>query len=156
MTESETEEVKPVTESPQNIEVSTKKAKLSNKDNKKMRKLHAQFIEQNANRKEKLKTKLRVLRSTLGKRDYRALKEICTTNVPEMKDAVGEIIQKAAKQINYTALLAEGKLAISLNREQRIKTANRKRSSGRSSKRASHSATVSYIEKRNNRLAKKD
>ena len=137
------------------LKISSNEIKKTKKQNKKMRKFFSQMKEVQANNKRKFERKIEILKQILGKEDFNALKSICTVKTEEKKDSNGNIIVKAKSEVNYTALLIEGRLAVALNRESRIKAGKRKRTSGSASNRATHSKTVKFINKRNKELTKK-
>lgn len=125
-------------------------------DSKRMRKQQEHFAKMFADyqakqRRSYLKvlSRVRVLKEEMGADDFNVLKDICTVRTPEVKNEAGEVTQEAKSQVNYQALLAEGRLVIALNRESRIKAGLRKRSSGNTSTRRNHSIIIKFIEARN-------
>ena len=92
----------------------------------------------------------------LGKEDYKTLRDICTIHTPEQKNEKGEVTAKAASFLNRKALLSEGRLILALKREQRITAGQRKRSTGSSSARKAHRATINFIHMRDAETLKQE
>jgi hypothetical protein len=103
----------------------------------------------NRKRSAKFKEMLAQAEAQVGKDEYDALVAVCTVQVPEKKDKDGNVLQPASSNVNYRALLAEAKNLAVLQREKRIKAGERKRSTGRSSRRRRHSSTLQVILNRN-------
>lgn len=95
-----------------------------------------------------VKSSLAELRSLMPKEDLKMLKDICMVETPEQKNEAGEVTQASKKTLNKHALLVEARHAMVLQREQRIKDGQRKRSTGRHSKRATHSGMVNFLNSR--------
>lgn len=94
-------------------------------------------------------SQVKVAASVLGNETFKMLKNIFRVEVPEEKDENGVVIRKATSYINYKPLLNEARLAIVLQRDSRIKSGKRKRTTGRSSDRRIHSTTLGFIYRRN-------
>lgn len=128
--------------------LSSKQKKSIEKQEKQLKKLYAQMRNQRARANRKLATQIRQIKNALGKEDFKNLKDICTIHTPEQKGPNGEVVQKAQTTVNYRALVAEGRQALVLNRQARIETGKRKRSTGRSSQRVAHSSALRHVNMR--------
>lgn len=113
-------------------------------------------VKQHRRVNKRINTELKSLEKTIGRKDFALLKDICTVNTPEQKNDKGEVVQEASKYVNKGALMREARNLIVLQREERIKKGLRKRSTGRSSKRASHSSMVKHLTQRNIEAAKEN
>lgn len=101
-----------------------------------------------------INSQLRVIKRTIGFKDYAMLKDICTVNVPEKKNDKGEVTQPANKYVNKQALLIEARNLVVLQRAERIKRKLRSAKSGRSSRRSSHNKSVKFLNARNEEAQK--
>lgn len=97
----------------------------------------------------RINTELSVLKNIIGAKDFAMLKEICTVTTPEQKNEQGEVTQAERKDVNKQALMVEARNLIVLQREERIKKGLRKKTTGRSSKRAAHRSAVKFLTERN-------
>lgn len=97
----------------------------------------------------RLMSQVRVMETIIGKVNMKSLKDLYTVPVAEKKNDKGEVIVAASSYVNYPGLLVEAQYVIVLEREARIQAGQRKRSTGRSSKRQAHAASVQFIHKRN-------
>lgn len=107
------------------------------------------FLKPQKKSHQKMMKQVRVVRDQIGRQDFRMLRDIFTQVTPEQKDEVGNVLQPASAQVNYPALLAEAKNVMVMQREHRIKAGLRKRTTGRSSDRATHKSTLDFLLKRN-------
>lgn len=97
----------------------------------------------------RLEKKVKVVKSWLHPDDFKMLENIFTVNVPEKKDEKGEVTEKAYSYVNYEGLLLEARNVLVVQREERMKSGKRSRSSGRSSDRKTHKASLKMLLKRN-------
>ena len=104
----------------------------------------------------KLLAESKRMKDLIGRADYNALKDICTVHTPEQKNEAGEVTTKASSFVNHKALIEEAKLVLVLQREERIKSGLRKRTTGRSSDRQDHRSMVNFINMRNQDTLKKE
>lgn len=167
--EKKAEEVKPeptTEEKIQAILTKRKTAPLSLKDSTELRilkkqlravqvqrgyfqKVIGQWRKNDEKARNRLVRQIRAASKTLGKQNFAMLKDLYTQTTPEQKNEAGEITQAASSNVNYQGLLAEAKHAIVLERESRIKSGKRKKTTGRSSKRRNHKDTFNFLTKRN-------
>jgi hypothetical protein len=80
--------------------------------------------------------------------------DVYTQTTPEVKDADGNVVQKASTKVNYDGLLLESVHVLAVMKEQRIKSGKRKRSTGSKSARKAHSNLINFLNKRNATEAK--
>lgn len=104
----------------------------------------------------RINTELESLKHTIGSKDFNMLRDICTVTTPEQKNEAGEVTQKETKQVNKAALLKEARNLVVLKREERIKNKQRKKTSGRASKRKSHKNSVKFLTERNKEASKEN
>ncbi len=132
-----------------------KKVKLSGtqlrKQKKQMRnqmRMMARWKSTQAKKNRLLRGDLKRAKFLVGKDAYNDLREICTIPIPEQKDKDGKVTEEASSYVNKYALINELRNLIVLKREDRIQAGKRKRSTGRSSQRKTHSGTVRLLNKR--------
>jgi hypothetical protein len=126
----------------------TMTAKQLTKYKKFMRKqvsAYKRYMEQQRHKKDKETRLLRRLKEAVGGEHLAALVSKHTTVTPETKDESGNVTQKETKALDIRAVEQGCRDLIVINRENRILSGKRKRSTGRGSDRASHSNRVKYL-----------
>lgn len=113
------------------------------------RKLMGQWRRSDDKSRNRLLNQVKAAARTLGKENFAMLKDLYTQNIPEVRNAEGVVTQEASSQINYQGLLAEARNAIVIERDSRIKSGKRKKTTGRSSKRRLQKNTFNFLTKRN-------
>lgn len=112
------------------------------------------FLEPQKKKNAKLMKQVEVAKSQIGRKNFQMLRDLFTVPVNEQKDETGKIIQPASSYVNYEGLIAESKNVIVIQREERINSGKRKRSTGRSSDRKAHKGALSFLLNRNQEAAK--
>jgi hypothetical protein len=136
------------TETPATPKMNKKQKKSVARQERQLKQLYARAKTEQERSRRKVRNSVAFLKSVLGAEDFNNLKDICSYNIPEQKGPDGSIVQAAKKGVNYRALIVEGNLVIAMNRESRILSGKRKRTTGRASKRKSHRSTVNYANMR--------
>lgn len=98
---------------------------------------------------EKFFRQVTVVQNQLGKKNYKMLKDLFTVQIPELKDAEGNITREAATQVNWQGLMAEARNVTVMERQSRIDSGKRKKTTGRGSDRAAHSSHLKFLLNRN-------
>ena len=103
------------------------------------------FLKPQQKRQKQLMQQVKIVFDTIGKQDFKMLKDVFTVTTPEQKDDNGMVIQPEKKQINWQGLLLEAKNVITIQREQRMKNGTRQRTTGNSNARRAHKAALKFL-----------
>lgn len=133
----------------------SKKLNGQSRQGAQFRAMFEQYNKRQTDHARRMMTRVRVLADTIGRHNMRMLKDLFTVNVPEQKDAEGAVTQAAHTYINFDGLLVEGRNVIVMEREARMAAGQRKRTTGRHSRRTMHNSAYNYLMKRNETEAAK-
>lgn len=140
----------PLDETPNKIEaISSGQRKRINRHTNQQANHIKNYLDAQSRKKRALQAELKALENTIGRPSYNALKDMVTVRQPEVKDESGNVVKKAVEQVNYRALLLEGRNLIATLRKERIASKSRKKTTGRGSDRNSHRAMVRFLNRRN-------
>jgi hypothetical protein len=126
--------------------------KMAKKQGKQYKKLFARFQKTQEAKKEALAERLFKLKQQIGKEEFKLLKSLSTAEIPEVKNEAGEVTRPKSFHVNYDMMFAEAKNLTVLMRQRRLESGERKRTTGRSSKRKAHKSRLAAVVARNKRL----